>query len=155
MRPCRAGSVSGYSASINNKGMRVKELHRGVAQELAWMVTQPVLPGGHSISRSGIVSSWLKRAVSHSIVRCFHVPSSFDCRLGSEGLSLGQTVLCASCKCGCWARSDAGRPQQSETGGSSCLPSVLHLLSLCCDVSVFSWTEEHPLSPLGPSPLSR
>lgn len=49
------------------------------------MATQPVLPEGHSISRSGTVSSWLKRAVSHSIVCCVHVSSHSPVILGTVG----------------------------------------------------------------------
>lgn len=91
------GSVSVYSPSISNKGMKVKELPQGIAQELA-LVGDSLSPsyGGHSISQSGTVSSWLKRAVSLSIVCYVHVSSSFACCLGSGGLCLGHTAPCAS-----------------------------------------------------------
>ena len=129
MRPCPAGSLSRYCPSMNNKGMRVKVLPPWVTQGLAW-VTQPVFPGGHSISQSGTVSSWLKRAMPHSMVCFVHVSSPFACHLGSSAFCLGQTVLCASCEYSCSAHSVMGGSQQSETRGSSYLPCVLHLLSL-------------------------
>ena len=128
---CPVGSVSRYSPSMNNKGMRVKVLPPWVTQELAWVVTQPVFPGGHSISQSGTVSSWLKRAMPHSIVCFLHVSSPFAVILGVvrfvwAKLCFAPPVSMIALPTRIWVGPNSLR------GGSSYLPCILHLFSLFC-----------------------
>lgn len=152
MWPCPAGSVSRYSPSMNNKGMRVKVLPPWVTQELAWVVTQPVFPRGHSISQSGTVSSWLKRAMPHSIVCFVHVSSSFAVILGVvhfvwAKLCFAPPVSMIALPTRIWVGPNSLRQEDHL---------VFHVFFFICCLCfvVFSWMEEHPLSPLRLSPPS-